>query len=404
VESCLTFLEGSRTHARYDADVLQTLDPVDGAPLLARYDLERVARTMTPRSLAERHGPGMWRWAELMPVRDRRYITHLGEGSTPLLPADRLGAALGIDTLLVKAEGLNPTGSFKARGMAAAVSRARELGARSLIAPSAGNAGGALAAYGAAAGLPVTVVVPADTPTVNIVEAQMCGATVLLVDGFISDCGRVSKAIAGITGAFDVSTLKEPYRVEGKKTMGLELVEQLGWALPDVIVYPTGGGTGLVGMWKAFDELEALGFIGRGRPRMVSAQAAGCAPIVRAGLPRRGGDRDAVGGPRDPGERAPRARCGGGPADPLGAPRVLRDRRRRAGGRDRPRPAPGRPPRYGLRRTGERDRVRRRRRAGRRRVGVGQRTGRGVRLRHRSQVPAAARAGPAVGGHAGHRR
>ncbi|HUG83070.1 MAG TPA: threonine synthase, partial [Euzebya sp.] len=282
MESCLTHLEGSRTHARYDADTLQTLDPVDGAPLLARYDLQRVARTLTPRSLMERHGPGMWRWGELLPVRDRRHVIHLGEGSTPLLAAPRLGAALGIDTLLVKAEGLNPTGSFKARGMAAAVSRARELGARSLIVPSAGNAGGALAAYGAAAGLPVTVVVPADTPTVNVVEAQMMGASVILVEGFISDCGRISRAIADRTGAFDVSTLKEPYRVEGKKTMGLELVEQLGWAVPDAIVYPTGGGTGLIGMWKAFDELEALGFIGSGRPRMVAAQAQGCAPIVRA--------------------------------------------------------------------------------------------------------------------------
>ncbi|MGI9016533.1 MAG: threonine synthase [Euzebya sp.] len=282
MESCLTFLEGSRSHARYDADVLQTLDPVDGAPLLARYDLRRVARTLTPRSLAERQGMGMWRWTELLPVRDESNIIYLGEGSTPLLLLRRLGAALGVDNLMVKAEGLNPTGAFKARGMAAAVSRAKELGARSLIVPSAGNAGGALAAYGAAAGLPVTVVVPADTPTVNIVEAQMNGARVILVNGVISDCGRVSKAIAQITGAFDLSTLKEPYRVEGKKTMGLELAEQLGWEVPDVIVYPTGGGTGLVGMWKAFEELEILGFIGSGRPRMVAAQAQGCAPMVRA--------------------------------------------------------------------------------------------------------------------------
>ncbi len=282
VESCLTFLEGSATHARYDADVLQTLDPVDGAPLLARYDLERAGRTMTPRALAERHGPGMWRWGELLPIRDRRHITYLGEGSTPLLGATRIGSALGLDDLLVKAEGLNPTGAFKARGMAAAVSRARELGATSLIVPSAGNAGGALAAYGAAAGLPVTVVLPADSPQVNVVEAQMCGARVVLVEGVISDCGQVARAIAARTGAFDVSTLKEPYRVEGKKTMGLELVEQLSWAVPDVIVYPTGGGTGLVGMWKAFDELEALGFIGSARPRMVAAQAEGCAPMVRA--------------------------------------------------------------------------------------------------------------------------
>jgi threonine synthase len=282
VESCLTSLEGSRTRARYDADVLQGLDPLDGAPLLARYDLERAARTLSPRSLAERTGPGMWRWSELLPVRDRRHVVHLGEGATPLLAARRLGPALGVDRLLVKAEGLNPTGSFKARGMSAAVSRARELGVRGLVAPSAGNAGGALAAYGAAAGLPVTVVVPADAPEVNVVEAQACGARVVQVEGVISDCGRVARAIAERTGAFDVSTLKEPYRVEGKKTMGLELVEQLGWAVPDVVVYPTGGGTGLVGMWKAFDELEALGLLGSGRPRMVVAQAEGCAPMVRA--------------------------------------------------------------------------------------------------------------------------
>ena len=282
MESSLSFLEGSRSGARYDADVLQRVDPVDGAPLLARYDLERAARTLTPRSLAERHGPGMWRWRELLPVRDARHRVHLGEGSTPLLEAARLGPALGVDNLLVKAEGQQPTGSFKARGMAAAVSRARELGARSLIAPSAGNAGGALAAYGAAAGLPVTVVMPADVPESNLVEAQMCGAQVVLVEGFITDCGRVARAIAERTGAFDVSTMKEPYRVEGKKTMGLELVEQLGWTMPDVIVYPTGGGTGLIGMWKAFDELEALGLAGAGRPRMVSVQAQGCAPIVRA--------------------------------------------------------------------------------------------------------------------------
>ena len=282
MDSCLDYLEGSRSGTRYDADVLQRLDPVDGAPLLARYDLTRAGRTLTPRALAERTGPGMWRWSELLPVRDTSHRIHLGEGQTPLLGAFRLGPALGVDRLMVKAEGLNPTGSFKARGMSAAVSRARELGVRSLIAPSAGNAGGALATYGAAAGMPTTVVMPVDTPEVNVVEAQMAGAHVVLVEGVISDCGRVAAAIAERTDAFDVSTLKEPYRVEGKKTMGLELVEQLGWAVPDVIVYPTGGGTGLVGMWKAFEELQALGFLGRGRPRMVSVQAEGCAPIVRA--------------------------------------------------------------------------------------------------------------------------
>ncbi|MEE8599651.1 threonine synthase [Euzebya tangerina] len=282
MESCLTHLEGSRTGATYDADVLQTLDPVDGLPLLARYDLARAARTLTRQNIAARRGNGMWRWRELLPVRDPATMIHLGEGSTPLLPAPRLGDALGLDRLMIKAEGQNPTGAFKARGMAAAVSRAVELGATRLIVPSAGNAGGALATYGAAAGVPVTIVLPVDTPTVNITEVQMAGAEVILVEGVISDCGTVARHVRERTGAFDLSTLKEPYRVEGKKTMGLELAEELNWTLPDVVVYPTGGGTGLIGMWKAFEELQALGLIGSHRPRMVVAQAAGCAPMVRA--------------------------------------------------------------------------------------------------------------------------
>ena len=279
--SALTHLEGALSGATYDADVLQRTDPIDGRPLLARYDLARAAVTLTAEAVAARGG-GLWRWAEILPVRDSRHVTPLGEGDTPLVPQPRLGQALGAPGLLLKAEGGNPTGSFKARGMAVAVARARELGAPSLIAPSAGNAGGALAAYGAAAGLPVTVLMPADVPPANVHEALVCGARVLLVEGLITDCGRLAAIIADATGAFDVSTLKEPYRVEGKKTMGLELAEDLGWRLPDVVVYPTGGGTGLVGMWKAFDELQALGLIGADRPRMVSVQAAGCAPIVRA--------------------------------------------------------------------------------------------------------------------------
>ena len=282
VTSTLKYLEGSLSGQRYDPEVRHRLDPVDERPLLARYDLPAAVLSLTPESMAGRRGGGMWRWRELLPVRDTAFITHLGEGSTPLLPAQRLGKAIGVDHLLVKAEGLNPTGSFKARGMAAAVSRAHELGITSLLAPSAGNAGGALAAYGAAAGLDVVVLMPADVPAANCEEALVCGATVLLVDGLISDCGRIGALIAQATGAWDVSTLKEPYRVEGKKTMGLELAEDLGWTLPDVVVYPTGGGTGLVGMWKAFAELEALGLIGPERPRMVAVQAAGCAPIVRA--------------------------------------------------------------------------------------------------------------------------
>jgi len=281
VPSALTHLEGSASGETYEADRLIGLDPADGRPLLARYDLERAAATLTREALAARRAGGLWRWAELLPVRDPAYRIHLGEGATPLLDAPRLSRELDAN-LRIKAEGLNPTGSFKARGMAAATSRAAELGATALVAPSAGNAGGALAAYGAAAGLPVTVVMPRDVPAVNREEAAVMGARVLLHDGLIDECGAIAREIAAETGAFDVSTLKEPYRVEGKKTMGLELAEDLGRRLPDVIVYPTGGGTGLVGMWKAFAELEALGFIGPERPRMVAVQAEGCAPIVRA--------------------------------------------------------------------------------------------------------------------------
>ena len=280
--STLTHLEGALSGERYPADEVAGLDPVDGRPLLARYDIERAARTLTTESLARRRRGGLWRWKELLPVRDGRHIIYLGEGDTPLLAQPRLGEALGVPHLATKAEGLNPTGSFKARGMAAAVSRAVELGVTSFIAPSAGNAAGALAAYGAAAGAQVTVLTPVDATPVNQQEVLTMGARLILVRGLISDCGKISAALAGRIGAFDVSTLKEPYRVEGKKTMGFEIAEQRDWRLPDVIVYPTGGGTGLVGMWKAFEELEALGLIGPERPRMVSVQSEGCAPVVRA--------------------------------------------------------------------------------------------------------------------------
>jgi threonine synthase len=280
--STLTHLEGALSGERYPADALIGLDPADGRPLLARYDIEKAARTLTKISLASRRTGGLWRWAELLPVRDRDHIVYLGEGDTPLLAQSRLGEALGVPHLSTKAEGLNPTGSFKARGMAAAVSRAMELGVNSFVAPSAGNAAGALAAYGAAAGAQVTVLTPVDATLANQQEVLAMGAHLVLVRGLISDCGKISTALAPRIGAFDVSTLKEPYRVEGKKTMGFELAEQHGWRLPDVIVYPTGGGTGLVGMWKAFDELEALDLIGPERPRMVSVQSEGCAPIVRA--------------------------------------------------------------------------------------------------------------------------
>jgi threonine synthase len=280
--STLTHLEGALSKETYPADDLMGLDPADGRPLLARYDLDRAARTLTARSLKGRTEGGMWRWAELLPVRERHRVTYLGEGGTPLLPQHRLGRALGVPRLATKAEGLNPTGSFKARGMAAAVSRALELGATSFIAPSAGNAAGALAAYGAAAGAEVTVLMPVDASSANRDEVMVTGGRLVLVEGLIDDCGRIASELAAKIGAFDVGTLKEPYRVEGKKTMGLELAEQRNWRLPDAIVYPTGGGTGVVGMWKAFEELEALGLIGSERPRMVSVQAEGCAPIVRA--------------------------------------------------------------------------------------------------------------------------
>jgi threonine synthase len=280
--STMTHLVGSLSRAIYDADQLWRTDPVDGKPLLALYDLQVAARTLTKAAMATRRTHGMWRWSELLPVRSPRHRIHLGEGATPLLASSRAAQKLGVDRLHVKCEGPNPTGSFKARGMAAAVSRAVELGAEAFIAPSAGNAAGALATYGAAAGVPVTVVMPADVPEAHRIECVIAGARVLLVEGLISDCGVIADRIARATGAFDVSTLKEPYRVEGKKTMGLELAEDLGWRLPDVVVYPTGGGTGLVGMWKAFDELQQIGLIGADRPRMVSVQTVGCAPIVRA--------------------------------------------------------------------------------------------------------------------------
>jgi threonine synthase len=281
--STLTHLEGGLTLLTYPADRLITVDPVDGRPLLPRYDLARAAETLTRTSLAGTDRPmGVWRWHELLPVGDWQHVVSLGEGATPLLEAKRLGAALGLNHLLVKAESLNPTGSFKARGMSVAMSRAIELGATSFVMPSAGNAAGALAAYAGVAGVEATVVMPSDAPLVNQVEVVTCGARLILVNGLISDCGRLAARLAEKTGAFNLSTLREPYRVEGKKTMGMELAEDLGWMLPDVIVYPMGGGTGLVGMWKAFAEMESMGLIGSMRSRMIGVQAEGCAPIVQA--------------------------------------------------------------------------------------------------------------------------
>jgi threonine synthase len=279
--SLLTHLECTRCRRTYSADELQTLCPEDSGVLYACYDLERGQNELDRAEVTGRR-PGMWQVPELMPVRDPANIVSLGEGGTPLLAAPRLGARLGFSRLMVKEEGLNPTGSFKARGISAAVSRAKELGVTALTIPTAGNAGSALAAYGARAGIPVEVFLPADTPALFKTEMRAFGATLHEVDGLIDRAGTLARARAAEIGAFDVSTLKEPYRCEGKKTMGYEIAQQLGWRLPDVIVYPTGGGTGIVGMWKAFAEMEALGWISAERPRMVSVQAAGCAPIVRA--------------------------------------------------------------------------------------------------------------------------
>ncbi|MBC7795843.1 MAG: threonine synthase [Pyrinomonadaceae bacterium] len=224
----------------------------------------------------------MWRYAEILPVENIENRVTLGEGFTPLLKAERLGATLGLREFYIKDEGCNPTASFKARGMSAAVSMAKELGVKKVAAPSAGNAGGALAAYAAKAGIEAFIFMPKDVQPANIIECQQTGANVTLVDGLITDCGKIVAERKAAEGWFDVSTLKEPYRVEGKKTMGYELAEQLNWELPDVILYPTGGGTGLVGMWKAFDEMQSLGWIDEKRPKMISVQAEGCAPIVKA--------------------------------------------------------------------------------------------------------------------------
>jgi threonine synthase len=254
-----------------------------GKPLRVDYDLPAISRAVSREDLRARDRT-LWRYREVLPLAFDAEPPSLGEGGTPLIPTDALGKSLGFETgkLLIKDESVNPTGSFKARGMAVAVAMAKQLGAKKLAVPSAGNAGGAMAAYAARAGLDAYVFMPKDVPMANRLECEIAGAHVTLVDGLITDCARIVAERKEAEGWFDVSTLKEPYRIEGKKTMGYEIAEDLGWNLPDVILYPTGGGTGLVGMWKAFDEMEALGWIGPKRPRMVSVQAAGCAPIVRA--------------------------------------------------------------------------------------------------------------------------
>jgi threonine synthase len=279
--SFLTHLECGLCGEELEADRLWNLCPKCQKPLLARYDL-RSARAELERSAIAAREPSLWRYRELLPVRDLRFKLCLGEGFTPLFRADRLGHEIGFENLYIKDEGLNPTGSFKARGLSVAVSRAWELGVKSVSIPTAGNAGCAMSAYAALAGMEAHVFMPADVPKPFVNECRVLGATVTLIDGLITDCGRAAREGVEKHGRFDVSTLKEPYRIEGKKTMGYELAEQQDWTLPDVIIYPTGGGTGLVGMWKAFDEMEKLGWIGPGRPRMVTVQSAGCAPMVKA--------------------------------------------------------------------------------------------------------------------------
>ena len=282
--SYLSHLECSLCHRRYEADQLYTTSPCCARPLLARYDLASLARAISREAITSREAT-MWRYHELLPVRDKRHVFTLGEGMTPLLTTSRL-APPGIDAnVMIKDEGQNPTGSFKARGMAAAVSRAVELGVTGLITPTAGNAGAAMAAYAARAGIPAYVTAPTDAPAACIQQARLYGAEVALVQGLISDAGQLATEVARERNWFNVATLREPYRAEGKKTMGLELAEQLGWHLPDAIIYPAGGGTGIVGMWKAFAELQELGWLKDTHlPKMIIVQAEGCAPLVQAFL------------------------------------------------------------------------------------------------------------------------
>ncbi len=279
--STLTGLQCPECGEEFEADVVQTVCESCDAPLFARYDLAQAARALQPERVSERPA-GLWRWAELLPVRDPGYRYTLGEGDAPLLPLKRIGERLGLSRLYVKDEGVNPTGTFKARGMAVALSRAIELGVKEAVAPTAGNAGGALASYAARARIPAHVYMPGDAPAACQAEVLAAAADLQLVEGTIEDAGREAAAAASSHGWMNLSTFKEPYRVEGKKTMGLELAEDFDWELPEVVIYPTGGGTGLVGMWKAFEELEQMGWIDSSRPRMVSVQSEGCAPIVDA--------------------------------------------------------------------------------------------------------------------------
>lgn len=278
--SYVTHLECAACAKRREAGRIHNLCEC-GGPLLVRYDLNAVRKSWRRDEVAK--GPDtMWRYAPILPVGDPAHIVSLGEGMTPLLRARRLGEQIGADDVWVKDEGINPTGSFKARGLSCAISMGCELGVKKFAIPSAGNAASAMAAYAAAAGLEAHIFMPRDVPQANYIECKAFGANVTLVDGLISDCGKIVAARKDAEGWFDVSTLKEPYRIEGKKTMGYEVAEQLNWELPDAIFYPAGGGVGMIGMWKAFEEMEALGWIGPKRPKMICVQAAGCAPIVKA--------------------------------------------------------------------------------------------------------------------------
>ena len=276
----VTHLECSMTGERYEADQVHNLSQA-GKPLLVRYDLAGVRKALTKEALAQRPAD-IWRYRELLPVRKVSDIVSLGEIMTPIVAMPRLAKKHGGGEILVKDEGRLPTASFKARGLVMAVSMAKALGIKHMAMPTNGNAGAALAAYASHCGIKTTIFCPEDTPEVNVSEIALQGASVYRVNGLIDDCGKIVGEGKAKVGWFDTSTLKEPYRIEGKKTMGLELAEQLGWEMPDAIFYPTGGGTGLIGMWKAFDELEKIGFIGAKRPRMIAVQAAGCAPMVKA--------------------------------------------------------------------------------------------------------------------------
>ena len=282
ITSMISNLECSGCGKIFSTNEIHTFCPDCQSPLLARYDLAAI-RNQVDRDAIRRRPKGMWRWHELLPVMAPNNFVFLGEGDTALLPVPNIGSQLGLSNLYVKDESSNPTGSFKARGLAAAISKAKELGINKVIIPTAGNAGGATAAYAARAGIQSLIYMPKDTPRANIQESRMAGAGVVLVDGIISDAAGLAGVKAKAEGWFDLSTFKEPYRLEGKKIMGYELAEAFDWELPDVIIYPTGGGTGLVGMWKAFEELEALGWLQlTKRPRMVAVQAEGCAPVVKA--------------------------------------------------------------------------------------------------------------------------